>query len=77
LRVKLNCIICCRWTATGTLWLTDVRLVFIAPTITDDGLHAFDFPLAYITHDKFNQPIFGCNNLAGGVSDATPPATGT
>ena len=55
----------CRWSASGTLWLTDVRLVFVAPAANADGLQAFDFPLAYITHDKFNQPIFACNNLAG------------
>jgi WW domain-binding protein 2 len=54
-----------RWSASGTLWLTDVRLVFVAPAANADGLQAFDFPLAYITHDKFNQPIFACNNLAG------------
>lgn len=55
----------CRWSASGTLWLTDVRLVFVAPAANADGLQAFDFPLAYITHDKFNQPILACNNLAG------------
>ena len=35
------------------------------PTSCLQGLQAFDIPLAYITHDKFNQPIFGCNHLAG------------
>jgi len=34
-----------------------------APT----GLVAFDFPLAYLSRDKLNQPIFGCNNLSGGA----------
>lgn len=29
------------------------------------GLAGFDLPLVYITKDKLNQPIFGCNNLAG------------
>jgi hypothetical protein len=60
-----------KWSASGTLWLTDVRLVFVAPAANADGLQAFDFPLAYITHDKFNQPIFACNNLAGKVWPAT------
>jgi hypothetical protein len=60
-----------KWSATGTLWLTDVRLVFIAPSANADGLQAFDLPLAYITHDKFNQPIFGCNHLSGRVWPAT------
>ena len=30
-----------------------------------DGLTAFDIPLAYVNHDKFNQPVFGCNHLSG------------
>ena len=29
------------------------------------GLVAFELPLAYIYSDKFNQPIFGANNLSG------------
>lgn len=28
-------------------------------------LKGFDFPLAYIRKHKFNQPIFGCNNITG------------
>ena len=26
---------------------------------------AFELPMAYIYSDKFNQPIFGANNLSG------------
>ena len=29
------------------------------------GLVSFELPLAYIRKDKFNQPIFACNNLSG------------
>jgi len=29
------------------------------------GLVAFELPLAYVYSDKFNQPIFGANNLSG------------
>lgn len=29
------------------------------------GLVAFELPFAYITGDKFKQPVLGCNNLAG------------
>ena len=29
------------------------------------GLEAFELPLAYVRKDKFNQPIFACNNLSG------------
>jgi hypothetical protein len=32
---------------------------------TPAGLQAFDMPLTYIHKDQLNQPIFGCNNLAG------------
>lgn len=57
-----------KWLAKGTLWLSDVRLVVIASgAARSDGLVAFDFPLAYITHNKFNQPVFGCNHLSGKV----------
>ena len=33
------------------------------------GLAAFDLPLPFIKADKFNQPIFGCNNLSGKTAD--------
>ncbi len=36
------------------------------------GLVAFELPLAYIRKDKFNQPIFACNNLSGKLSMAVP-----
>ena len=35
------------------------------PCFLHTGLAAFELPLVYIKDDKFNQPIFGCNNLAG------------
>lgn len=54
------------WKAGGSLVLTDVRLVFVADKASPEGLRAFDFPLAYLRGDvyKFNQPIFGANNIA-------------
>ncbi|PNW85493.1 hypothetical protein CHLRE_03g189100v5 [Chlamydomonas reinhardtii] len=55
------------WQARGALYLSNVRLVFVADKPDELGLHAFDFPLVYIRQDKLNQPIFGCNNLAGQV----------
>lgn len=55
-----------RWQAKGALWLSDVRMVFVAAgPVGRDGLQAFDIPLAYVSHDKFNQPVFGCNHLSG------------
>jgi len=53
------------WAASGSLVLTDVRLVFVAGKASPEGLRAFDFPLQYVRGERFNQPIFGANNLAG------------
>ena len=45
-----------------------MRLVFVATTPDACGLAAWAFPLAFLdTTTSFKQPIFGCNNLAGGV----------
>ncbi|CAK0784918.1 hypothetical protein CVIRNUC_008123 [Coccomyxa viridis] len=55
-----------RWSAKGTLYLTNMRIVFVADQEEAlSGLVAFELPLAYIYSDKFNQPIFGANNLSG------------
>lgn len=55
------------------LWLSDVRLVVIASDAAGaDGLVAFDFPLAYIHNNKFNQPVFGCNHLSGITQKHSP-----
>ena len=35
------------------------------------GLVAFELPLAYVYSDKFNQPIFGANNLSGKPNDSS------
>lgn len=62
-----------KWAAKGTLYMSSVRMVFVAsrPTPAPSGaatpLHAFDMPLLYISGEKFNQPIFGCNNISGRV----------
>ncbi|GIM12271.1 hypothetical protein Vretimale_15646 [Volvox reticuliferus] len=53
------------WQVRGTLYLSNIRLVFVALSTDESGLLAFDFPLCYIRNDKLNQPIFGCNNLSG------------
>ena len=56
-----------RWTATGTLYLTTTRLVFIAGGPPDpSGLVAFALPLVDLSPStEFVQPIFAANNLAG------------
>jgi fructose 1,6-bisphosphatase len=45
-----------------------MRLVFVADQADPgSGLRAFDIPLVYITADRFNQPVFVCNNLTGAL----------
>lgn len=62
------CFLYCRWSATGALYLSNIRLVFVADKADPSGLAGFDMPLVYICKEKLNQPIFGCNNLAGAHS---------
>ncbi|KAF6256827.1 hypothetical protein COO60DRAFT_1527353 [Scenedesmus sp. NREL 46B-D3] len=68
-----------KWATTGALYLSNVRLVFVAEKPDASGLAGFDMPLVYISKDKLNQPIFGCNNLAGqvwpAVTDGGPSGT--
>ncbi|DBB16452.1 hypothetical protein WJX82_008645 [Trebouxia sp. C0006] len=62
-----------KWSTRGILYLTNLRLVFVAKQAdTVSGLVAFELPLAYIRRDKFNQPIFACNNLSGECWPAAP-----
>ncbi|WIA21976.1 hypothetical protein OEZ85_004333 [Tetradesmus obliquus] len=56
-----------KWSTTGALYLSNVRLVFVAEKADASGLAGFDMPLVYVCKEKLNQPIFGCNNLAGQV----------
>jgi len=53
----------------GVLYMTTLRLVFVAtPPVADRSGHqfsAFDMPVSYVSSEKFNQPIFGANNLTG------------
>ncbi|CAG9465725.1 unnamed protein product [Pedinophyceae sp. YPF-701] len=53
------------WQASGAVFLSDIRLVFIADREDPSGLCAFDLPLAYIHADTFEQPIFGANHIKG------------
>lgn len=47
-------------------------MVFLAPSADPSGLVGFDLPLVYLRKDKFNQPIFGANNLSGECWPAEP-----
>ena len=58
---------------SGQLILTSLRMVFIAKepkpySESNITFVAFELPLAKIRNEKFNQPIFGCNHLAGYVN---------
>lgn len=57
------------WTAAGTLFLSNMRLVFVASQPdAASGLVAFSLPLALLSDStQFVQPIFRCNHLAGSV----------
>mmetsp|Transcript_30807 Transcript_30807/g.71990 ORF Transcript_30807/g.71990 Transcript_30807/m.71990 type:complete len:192 (+) Transcript_30807:183-758(+) len=67
-----------KWDVHGTLYVSTLRLCFVveheANTNWLSGLfgqqqpldiESYDLPLALIRREKFNQPIFGCNNIDG------------
>ena len=50
----------------GELHVSTIRMVFVNNSGGD--MQAFDLPMANITNEKFNQPIFGANNISGTVA---------
>lgn len=70
---------------SGTLFLSTLRIVVVAERSSSSSiwaavgmerranLSAFDMPLATLREEKFNQPIFGANNLTG----TSPPLDGS
>lgn len=56
---------------SGSLILTTIRMVFVnnkkVPLGDNMYFEAFDLPLTTLSDEKFNQPIFGANNLSGTV----------
>ncbi|KAH9649922.1 classical AGP protein [Citrus sinensis] len=57
--------------ARGTVYLSNIRVVFVASKPVGNFV-AFDMPLLYIHDEKFNQPIFHCNNISGFVEPVIP-----
>ncbi|KAJ6793815.1 UPF0664 stress-induced protein C29B12.11c [Iris pallida] len=55
----------------GTIYLSNIRMVFVSKK-PDVHFTAFDMPLLYIHGEKFNQPIFHCNNISGLVEPVVP-----
>lgn len=62
----------------GCLYLSTLRMVFVKDPTSGNGtswfglggeppsdLMAYDLPLSLVRNEKFNQPIFGCNNVEG------------
>ncbi|CAK9171696.1 unnamed protein product [Ilex paraguariensis] len=55
----------------GTIFLSNIRMVFVANKPVEN-FTAFDMPLLYVHGEKFNQPIFFCNNISGNVEPVVP-----
>ncbi|CAF1697058.1 unnamed protein product [Brassica napus] len=57
--------------AKGVIYLSNIRMVFVASKPVENFV-AFDMPMLYIHAEKFNQPIFHCNNISGQVEPVVP-----
>ncbi|XP_073526288.1 uncharacterized protein [Phyllobates terribilis] len=57
--------------AKGTIYLSNIRMVFVSSKPVGN-FFAFDMPLLYVNGEKFNQPIFHCNNISGTVEPVVP-----
>ncbi|XP_052206077.1 UPF0664 stress-induced protein C29B12.11c [Diospyros lotus] len=57
--------------AKGRIFLSNVRMVFVATKPVENFI-AFDMPLLHVHGEKFNQPIFHCNNISGLVEPVVP-----
>ncbi|KAJ7979710.1 UPF0664 stress-induced protein C29B12.11c [Quillaja saponaria] len=55
----------------GIIYLSNIRMVFVANKPVG-GFAAFDMPLLFVHGEKFNQPIFHCNNISGLVEPVVP-----
>ena len=67
-----------KFSGNGTLFLTSHSIFFVAKKITTQrGLQfvSFRLPITNITEEKFNQPIFGANNLSGKCSPVVVGST--
>ncbi|GAB2281786.1 hypothetical protein Dimus_016352 [Dionaea muscipula] len=55
----------------GIIYLSNIRMVFVSEKPNGNFI-AFDMPLLYTSGEKFNQPIFQCNNISGFVEPVVP-----
>ncbi|CAK69442.1 unnamed protein product (macronuclear) [Paramecium tetraurelia] len=56
-----------KFSAKGKVYVTTCRLVFVSDKFQKESFKSFDIPLAYLSAEKFQQPIFGSNYLEGNV----------
>ncbi|OMJ86965.1 hypothetical protein SteCoe_11438 [Stentor coeruleus] len=54
-----------KYKGKGRLYLTTIRLVFVNEKRSN--ISSFDIPIDLMSHEKFNQPIFGANYISGSV----------
>ena len=59
----------CSIQSDGVLFCTSLRLCFVADKPTDK-FTALEIPLMLVRNERFNQPLFGANNLSMNVSTA-------
>ncbi|XP_078166974.1 UPF0664 stress-induced protein C29B12.11c-like [Carex rostrata] len=57
--------------ARGIIYLSNIRMVFVASQPVGN-FSAFDMPLLSVHGEKFNQPLFFCNNISGFVESVVP-----
>ncbi|KAL9369661.1 hypothetical protein Peur_040860 [Populus x canadensis] len=62
---------CGKLKSKGTIYLSNIRMVFVAAKPVAN-FYAFDMPLLFVNGEKFNQPIFLCNNISGFVEPVVP-----
>ncbi|KAK3015226.1 hypothetical protein RJ639_006864 [Escallonia herrerae] len=60
-----------KFKAKGTIYLSNIRMVFVVNK-PGGSFTAFDMPMLYVHAEKFNQPIFFCNNISGHVEPVVP-----
>ncbi|CAD8213741.1 unnamed protein product [Paramecium octaurelia] len=57
-----------KFKASGKVYITTCRMVFVNDNFQRDSFKSFDIPLAYLSAEKFRQPILGSNFLEGDVA---------
>ncbi|CAN4113837.1 unnamed protein product [Withania somnifera] len=57
--------------AKGTIYLSNIRMVFVAKNPRDNFI-AFDIPLLFIHGEKLNQPMFFCKSISGYANPVAP-----